>query len=98
MTRSNLIDPSGLKTTIVIDYDKNGITFGSHASVIVDNNGDPVIFDPGGQYAPINSCGGGDMCADEHAKRKEFLDFERAHSHHVVLMSLTRLPRTKHRS
>ena len=62
----NSIDPLGLNTTVIIIYDKGigGITYGSHAAVLIDNDGqgNPILYDPAGSYAPKNHCGSGDAC------------------------------------
>jgi len=60
----NSIDPSGLKTTVVIIYDNGwfGFVYGSHAALYIDNGGDPILYDPAGGYAPKHNCGSGQAC------------------------------------
>jgi RHS repeat-associated protein len=57
------IDPSGLNTTVIIIYDKDyGITYGSHAALLIDNGGDPILYDPAGSYSAARHCGSGQAC------------------------------------
>ena len=69
----NSIDPLGLDTTVIIVYDKGfgGITYGSHAALLIDNdgNGHPLLYDPAGSYAPKNNCGSGQACGGFSADR-----------------------------
>jgi RHS repeat-associated protein len=61
----NSIDPLGLDTTVIIVYDKiGGITVGTHAAVLIDNDGrgNPILYDPAGDYRAKNHCGEGDAC------------------------------------
>jgi RHS repeat-associated protein len=61
----NWIDPFGLDTTVIIVYDKSlGVTYGSHAALLIDNGGHPILYDPAGSYAPDHRCGSGDACAE----------------------------------
>ena len=41
------IDPFGLDTTVIIVYDEGygGITYGSHAALLIDNGGNPILYD-----------------------------------------------------
>jgi rfaE bifunctional protein nucleotidyltransferase chain/domain len=50
----NWVDPLGLKTIVIIttDYFLNLVPYGSHAAVYIDNNGNPIIYDPAGSYIP----------------------------------------------
>jgi hypothetical protein len=50
---SNLVDPSGYDTQVIITTDPDSWTgIAGHAAVRVDNGGrgEPVLFDPGGSY------------------------------------------------
>ncbi len=61
----NSIDPLGLDTTVIIVYDKvGGITLGTHAALLVDNDGrgNPILYDPAGDYGAKNHCGSGEAC------------------------------------
>jgi RHS repeat-associated protein len=40
-------DPTGLSTIVIIT---SNYTFGTHAAVYVSNDGNPVLYDPGGTY------------------------------------------------
>jgi RHS repeat-associated protein len=68
---SNGIDPLGLQTTVVIVYDKGpgGITYGSHAALLIDNGGNPILYDPAGAYGEKNHCGSGQACGGFKAER-----------------------------
>jgi RHS repeat-associated protein len=58
----NFIDPTGLDTVVIITRDSG---FGTHAAVRIDNNGDPILFDPaGGEYYPMDPEGGPARGAD----------------------------------
>jgi hypothetical protein len=74
----NAIDPSGLKTKVLIVYDKGpfGIgTIGSHSAVYVDNGGDPILYDPAGSYTTEHTCGSGDACVETDADTDKFKQF-----------------------
>jgi len=64
------IDPSGLDTTVIIVYD-HGI--GSHAAVLVDNGGNPVLYDPAGGYGEDHKCS--EKCIDQLADVKKYMDY-----------------------
>jgi hypothetical protein len=70
----NLIDPLGLKTTVIVLYDPliGGLSYGSHAALLVDNGGEPVLYDPAGSYAPAHRCGSGDACGDTDADIQKY--------------------------
>jgi RHS repeat-associated protein len=66
-----VVDRSGLVTTVIITYD-NG--FGSHSALHVDNNGSPVLYDPGGSYGD-GTRGTQDTFFDNEAALQPFIDF-----------------------
>ncbi|UXR63257.1 hypothetical protein EZJ49_09215 [Bdellovibrio bacteriovorus] len=49
----NGIDPSGLKTRILIT--RNALGFGNHVALQVDNGGSPILYDPGGSFGGAKS-------------------------------------------
>ncbi|RKZ70060.1 MAG: hypothetical protein DRR19_33600 [Candidatus Parabeggiatoa sp. nov. 1] len=54
----SFVDPFGLKTTVIITTDYYWLFWiiplkiGSHAAVMIDNLGDPILYDPAGSYIP----------------------------------------------
>ena len=68
----NGVDPRGLDTTVIIVYDKGygGITYGSHAALLIDNGGNPILYDPAGGYSAKNNCGSGQACGGFKAEAK----------------------------
>jgi RHS repeat-associated protein len=57
------VDPTGLKTTVIVVQDTVGqYTAGTHSAVYIDNNGDAQLYDPAGGYATDHGCGSGDIC------------------------------------
>lgn len=49
----NIIDPSGLKTTIITTYD---LGFGTHSAILVETPGQAsFLYDPGGHYPGTGS-------------------------------------------
>jgi RHS repeat-associated protein len=67
-TPTNATDPTGLKTYVVIFYDKGGDWLGQHSALLVDNNGHPVLYDPGGDFRyPGESHPSDDTFYDEEA-------------------------------
>ncbi|PYU36693.1 MAG: hypothetical protein DMG28_00015 [Acidobacteria bacterium] len=73
----NSIDPLGLDTTVIIIYDKGvgGITYGSHSAVLIDNGGNPILYDPAGSYTEKHQCGSGQACGDLDADASKFKKF-----------------------
>jgi hypothetical protein len=71
-------DASGRDTVIIITRD---YTFGSHAALRIDNNGHPVLYDPGGSYAAKDAEGqlvessGRDAFYDEAADLDAFIKY-----------------------
>ena len=66
----NAIDPFGEKTVVIIVYDPGPFglgSFGSHVAVYIDKGGDPILYDPAGDYSRQHKCGSGQACADEDA-------------------------------
>jgi RHS repeat-associated protein len=66
----NAVDPFGEKTVVIIVYDPGPFgwgSFGSHAALYIDNGGDPIIYDPAGDYSRQHKCGSGNSCSDEGA-------------------------------
>jgi hypothetical protein len=50
----NAIDPDGRATYLITSYDRFlGIKYNSHSALFIENSGDPVLYDPGGSYAPV---------------------------------------------
>ena len=77
-TPANAIDPFGEKTVVIIVYDPGPFgwgSFGSHAALYIDNNGDPIVYDPGGSYTTEHHCGSGDACSDEDADIDKYKGF-----------------------
>ena len=69
-TPTNATDPTGLKTRVIIfQSDKNRNDWlGQHSALLVDNNGHPVLYDPGGDYrVPGSSHPDDDTFYDEEA-------------------------------
>ena len=59
------VDPTGLSTTIIIVKDPVGPgDAGTHAGIYIDNNGDPLLYDPAGGYPTDRGCGSGDACSN----------------------------------
>lgn len=68
----NGVDPLGLNTTviIVIDQGPGGIKYGSHAALLIDNGGNPILYDPAGSYAEKKNCGSGQACGGFKAEKE----------------------------
>jgi len=73
----NSIDPLGLDTTVIIIYDTGvgGITYGSHAALLIDNGGNPILYDPAGMYGGSHHCGSGQACGDLDADASKYKKF-----------------------
>lgn len=73
----NSIDPLGLDTTVIIIYDTGvgGITYGSHAALLIDNGGNPILYDPAGMYGEKHHCGSGQACGDLDADASKYKKF-----------------------
>jgi RHS repeat-associated protein len=74
---TNSIDPSGRNTTVIIIYDQGpfGSNFGSHAAFLIDNGGQPILYDPAGSYGEDHLCGPGAQCVEGSASIKKYLDY-----------------------
>jgi hypothetical protein len=70
------IDPSGLKTTVIITYD-TGI--GSHAALYVTNGSynQPMLYDPAGGYQAITR-GSADALHGDEANLNNYIDYQRS--------------------
>ena len=76
----NAVDPTGLKTVVIIVYDPGlfGIgSYGSHSAVYIDNGGDPILYDPAGSYSTARRCGSGQACSDTDADPQKFEKFQK---------------------
>ena len=74
----NALDPTGLKTIVLIVYDRGPFGFGSygsHAAVYIDNGGNPWLYDPGGAFSTDHQCGSGQTCSDAAADPQKFKKF-----------------------
>jgi RHS repeat-associated protein len=68
---SSFVDPFGLQTTVIIVYDQDfGITYGAHAALLIDNGGNPTLYDPAGGYGEDNHCEHG--CQEYQADPKKY--------------------------
>lgn len=90
----NGIDPFGLNTTIIIIYDTGlfGITYGSHAALLIDNGGDPMLYDPAGSYSQDNNCGSGDTCDGSDADLNKFKNYHQNNGSGVALLVFPTTP------
>lgn len=89
----NAIDPTGLKTKVIVVYDKTlGITYGSHAAVYIDNGGDPVLYDPFGSYSTDKKCGSGDACYDTEADVDKFDQYHESEGSTVKVFEFDTTP------
>jgi RHS repeat-associated protein len=71
-------DPTGLSTTIIILQDPIGpASIGSHSAVYIDNNGDPMLYDPAGSYSTDHNCGSADTCYnnDNGTSLPDYIDY-----------------------
>jgi len=62
------IDPRGLATTVVVNNNSTGLVSpitGTHVGVFFTNNGDPFLYDPGGNYLQSTRGSGGYFDGDE---------------------------------
>jgi len=84
----NGIDPSVLKTTVVITTD---LGVGSHAAVHITNGGNPVLYDPSGSY--LNSRrGSGDTFGGSDANLGSFAQYHRNLGSGVQLIEFNTTP------
>jgi len=89
----SFVDPFGLKTTVIITTDPFWlwilpILYDSHAAVMVDNNGDPVLYDPNGTYVPPDMImRGEEFFTNEFVNLSDYLNYHsESGSTHITLI------------
>jgi RHS repeat-associated protein len=83
------LDTNGKETFIITTFDYG---IGSHSAVIVERNGDSVLFDPAGSYVPSSVIkdggqrGSGDSFYGEEASLKNYVEYQKSTGSEVKVL------------
>ena len=77
---------------IIYDKDWGGIPYGSHAALLIDNGGKPILYDPAGSYGENHHCGSGQACGGGDANANRYKRFHEGHGSTVKFLVFKTTP------